>query len=122
MLREEYDLLYPKPGKRKKRLRHKQSILHTEKNTCFLCAFLYGDRGYKQTEEHYILFGSGQRKISEAEGFKVNLCLEHHRIGPDAVHNNQSMRNLLCRIVQKEYEKTHTREEWMWLIGRNYLE
>ena len=59
---------------------------------------------------------------SEAEGLKVDLCLDHHRAGPEAVHNNQEMRELLCRIVQEEYEKSHTREEWMEISRKNYLE
>lgn len=69
-----------------------------------------------------MLFGSGQRKISEENGLKVYLCLKHHRVGPEAVHNNQKNRELLCKIFQAEFEKTHTREEWLSFAKKNYLE
>lgn len=122
MLSENSGLAIPKPQWKKKRKRHKQSILNTARGTCFLCARLHNDLREKYTEEHHIIFGSGQRDISEAEGLKVDLCLDHHRAGPEAVHNNQEMRELLCRIVQEEYEKSHTREEWMEISRKNYLE
>lgn len=114
-------LLFPKPERKKKRKKHKKSILRTEKNVCFLCAYKYGDHSYKYTEKHHILFGAGQRTDSEEEGLTVDLCREHHRDGPEAAHNCRETRELLCRIAQKEYEKTHTREEWMQKFRKNYL-
>lgn len=116
------DMRFPKPGKKKKRTKHKKSILKTAKGTCFLCSRLYGDYSQKYTEEHHVLFGSGLRADSEEHGLKVYLCVEHHRTGPDAVHNNKSVREELCRIAQREYEQSHTREEWMEFSKRNYLE
>lgn len=116
------DMAFPKPGKKKKQKKHKNSILRTERGTCYLCARLHNDYRNKYTEEHHVLFGSGLRKKSEEEGLKVNLCLKHHREGPEAVHNNQAIREELCRIVQNEYEKTHTRSEWMEISKKNYLE
>lgn len=114
-------MAFPKPGKKKKRKKHKASILRTRKGVCYLCAKMNGDFREKYTEEHHILFGSGLRAVSEAEGLKVNLCLEHHRTGQQAVHNSRNTRELLCRIAQNEYEQTHTREEWMQIAGKNYL-
>lgn len=115
------DMAFPKPGKKKKRHKHKKSIMPTQKGICFLCARLNGDWRRKVTEEHHILFGAGQRESAEGTGIKVDLCLYHHRIGQQAVHNNQEMRELLCRIAQEEYEKTHTREEWRKISRKNYL-
>ena len=115
------DMAFPKPEKKKKRKKHAKSILKTEKHVCFLCGKLKGDYRQKYTEEHHILFGAGQRGIAEAEGMKVDLCLEHHRIGQQAVHNNREIREMLCRIAQEEYEKTHTRDEWMQISRKNYL-
>lgn len=115
------DMAFPKPQRTKKRKKHKESILPTQKGICYLCARLNGDYRQKYTEEHHILFGSGRRQQAEGKGIKVDLCLYHHRIGQQAVHNNQEMRELLCRIAQEEYEKTHGREEWMQTAGKNYL-
>lgn len=114
--------MFPKPKRRKRRKTHKGSIKRSCKGRCFLCQYLYGDRSYKYTEEHHVLFGGGARDISEAEGLKADLCLEHHREGPEAVHNSQENRELLCRLFQEEYEKTHSREEWMQISWKNYRE
>ena len=64
------DMAFPKPGKKKKRKIHKKSILNSQKGICYLCARLNGDYSVKQTEEHHILFGAGQRAISEENGVK----------------------------------------------------
>ncbi|WP_343247744.1 hypothetical protein [Diplocloster hominis] len=111
-----------KPIKKKKRKRHKPSILHTEDGTCYLCMKLNQDfRRYQVLHEHHI-FGGPNRAISEAEGMKVFLCLEHHISGPAAVHNNHENMLILQQDAQRLYEVTHTRQEFMKLIGRNYLD
>lgn len=120
MLSDDSGLMFPKPRKKKKRKKHRESIVNTKRGECFLCAMV-GDRRLKLTEEHHVLFGSGDRQVSEAEGLKVHLCIPHHRTGANAVHNCRETRELLCRIFQEEYEKTHTREEWMSIAGKNYL-
>lgn len=79
------DMAFPKPRKKKKRKIHKKSILNSQKGICYLCARLNGDYSVKQTEEHHILFGAGQRAISEENGLKVDLCIEHHRTGQQLV-------------------------------------
>lgn len=121
MLSDDSGLMFPKPKHKRKKKKHKKNILKTEKHTCYLCSNLYNDWSYKYTEEHHILFGSGQRQNAEAEGIKVYLCCKHHREGPEAVHNNKEMEELLCRTAQREYEKKHTREEWMQISKKNYL-
>ena len=115
------EMAFPKPGKRKKRKKHKKSILRTQKGICYLCARLSDDYSEKITEEHHILFGSGRRELAEAEGIKVDLCIPHPRTGQQAVHNCRETRELLCRIAQEEYEQTHTHREWMQIAGKNYL-
>lgn len=104
-----------------KRKKHKQSILHGKDGTCYLCMKLNDDYSYKQLHEHHI-FGGPNRKASEAEGLKVYLCLEHHVLGQNAVHNNQKNMRLLQQDGQRVYEQEHTRAQFMELFGRNYLE
>lgn len=109
--------------RKKKRKKHKPSILHDKDGTCYLCMKLDNDYSQKRhLQEHHIFNGNPNRSISEAEGFKVYLCLEHHTVGPAAVHNNHENMRILQQDAQREYEKTHTREEFMGMIGRNYLE
>lgn len=88
---------------------------------CYLCALLEGDRGQKQTEEHHIFFGCGRRKLSERYGLKVKLCIEHHREGKDAVHQNADMRRILERIGQQAFEKEYPDKNFPEIFGKNYL-
>lgn len=92
-----------------------RSILQDEK-CCFFCGTC------NSLEEHHIFGGHANRKISEREGFKVYLCHRHHNEPPSGVHFNAEYSNALKRRCQEEYEKTHTRADFIRLIGKNYRE
>ena len=91
-----------------------KSILQTEKE-CYLCGSTL------HLEKHHI-FMSALRPKSERNGFVVWLCSFHHRDGKEGVHGNRPIDLKLKADCQREYEKTHSRDEWMKLIKRNYLE
>lgn len=113
------DLLFPKnPGKKKKK-KHGRSIMPAY-GGCYLCRLLEDDDRPKVTEIHHIFFGPN-RERSEEYGFTTALCLPHHRTGPDAVHKNYRVCRILQQACQKEFEKTHSREEFMRIIGKSYL-
>lgn len=116
-------LMFPKTSVRKKTKKHKASILHTRDGTCYLCMRLHNDyRIHLYLEEHHVYDGNPNRGISEAEGLKVYLCLDHHRNGAEAVHNNHKNMLLVQQDAQRIYEEKHTRRQFIELIGRNYLE
>lgn len=73
-------------------------------------------------EEHHIFFGTANRRISEKQGFKVWLTAEEHR-GTYGVHGKlgKKLDLKLKQEVQRKYEETHTRNEFIKLIGKNYL-
>lgn len=71
--------------------------------------------------KHHI-FGGANRSISEREGFWVYLTPELHNMSNGGVHFNRYLDLKLKRECQAKYEETHTREEFMQLIGRNYLD
>ena len=91
-----------------------KSIIQTEKE-CYFCGATVG------LECHHILFGTALRKIADKHGFKVWLCLFHHRDNKYGVHGNKELDVKLKRVCQRKYEEKHTREQWMALVGRNYL-
>ena len=93
-----------------------KSIIQTKKK-CFICSKQHG------LHEHHIYFGVGRRPISERNGFKVWLCQEHHE-GTYGVHGSKGhdLDIYLKQVCQKKYEETHTREEFINLIGRSYVE
>lgn len=81
---------------------------------CYFC-------GKPRQAIHEVYFGYANRKKSIENGFCVGLCHEHHNMSFNCVHNNREMDLELKRVYQKEYEKTHTREDFIKLIGKSYL-
>ena len=105
----------------KKRVKKQKSILQNQENKqCYLCMLQEGNYAYQTVEDHHIFFGSNRRN-SELYGFKVNLCIRHHRTGKEAVHLNRENDLILKKICQREYERTHTRQEFVQIIGKSYL-
>lgn len=102
----------------------KQSIIQRKAdwNRCYLCMLLKDDYVEKHCETHHAFDGVARRKKSEAEGLTVRLCIPHHREGPEAVHRNRQMMLIIQRAAQRAYEKDHTRQQWMELMRKNYLE
>lgn len=94
-----------------------KSILQREKR-CYTCGL------YAPVEEHHTIFGNANRKISEKYGFKVFLCPEHHR-GTAGVHGRlgHSLDIRLKQDTEKKFiQQGHTKEEWIKLVGKNYLD
>lgn len=122
MSKSTYGLRFPKPQYKKRKKRHKESILQDKSDRrCYLCMLLNNDYSIKRNlEVHHVLFGN-THAFAEAEGLKVNLCLDHHRIGPAAVHNNNENAKLLMAIAQKRWERDHSHKEWMEHVERNYV-
>jgi len=90
-----------------------KSIL-SNADKCYLC----GSRIWIQ---HHHIYGGPFRKISEANGFKAPLCRECH-LGDNGVHANREKDLILKRACQHRYMATHTKQEFMDLIHKNYLE
>ena len=93
----------------------KNSILQTEKK-CYITG---------RTDNlhlHHIFGGTGKRKISDENGFTVWLTAEYHNMSDKGVHFNRELDLMLKRECQKKFEETHSRLEFLKLIGRNYLD
>lgn len=85
---------------------------------CYFCGRKYG------LEKHHVFAGVANRKISEREGLWVYLCQDFnkgcHR-GTDGAQYDKEKNLLLKQDAQFAFEKTHSRAEWMEIIGKNYL-
>ena len=90
-----------------------KSILQNVKR-CYICGSTVG------LEEHHIYFGS-RRSASTRNGFTCWLCGYHHRDTKNGVHGNRTLDLQLKKACQRQYEKTHSRADFMKIIGRNYL-
>lgn len=117
-------LLFPKQPGKKKRKKHKKSIIHDQgEKQCLLCMIMDNDFGPKRVHDHHIFGGTANRRVSEAEGLHCNLCIDrHHEDGPEAVHRNRFNNVLLKIIGQQIYEQTHTRAEFVTRFGKSFAE
>ena len=91
-----------------------KSILQTVKE-CYICKARVG------LEDHHIYFGNGLRPKSERMGFKCWLCSYHHRDSKEGVHGNRELDKKLKRECQQKFEESHSHDEFMRIIKRNYL-
>lgn len=66
--------------------------------------------------------GTARRRLSEKYGLKIWLCHRHHTTDPRySIHYQKALDLDLKRIAQKEFEKTHTREEFIDIFTKSYL-
>jgi Zn-finger protein len=91
----------------------KKSILADE-NRCYFCGKTVG------LEIHHVLAGTANRRISDRIGAWVYLCRECHT-GKHGAQYDPVKNRQLKQDAQFAFERTHTRAEWMKLIGKNYL-
>lgn len=68
---------------------------------------------YSKRLDPHEIFGGSNRKRSIQHKFVKLICPK--------CHSNEAIINQLRIDTQKEYEKTHTRQEFINLIGKSYL-
>lgn len=103
-----------------------ESRMLTQKGVCYLCG------RWGRTEMHHIMSGTANRKISEQEGLKVNLCPDCHR----RIHREPKwdqavwLKKHAQEVWEKDYIKDYpyekhaeiaARQEFIRLFGRSYL-
>ena len=111
----------------KKHRKRAKTIFPQPEGECFLCARLERFPKYhRNLEAHHIFFGCNHAQ-SDLYGFLINLCPHHHRGDEqgdkDSVHSEDKndYADYIRRWAQVEYEKTHSREEFMQIFGRSWL-
>lgn len=72
---------------------------------------------YGQTEWHHV-FGGPLRRISDKQDLVVELCHECHR----ELHEHPGIALVHKQRLQREWEKSHSRDEWMAMMHKNWLE
>lgn len=87
---------------------YEPSIMGTVPGTCYVCG-ASGD-----TARHEVIYGTGRRQISKREGLWINVCPRCHARIHEGYYPELKM------AAQVLYERSHSRDEWMKLVGRNY--
>lgn len=95
--------------------KYPKSIITDEMDCCFIC---------KTTINLHIhhIFGAFNRKKSTKYGLIVPLCARHHNMSDEGVHFNKKLDIKLKQLAQLKFELNHTREEFIEIFGRNYLD
>lgn len=89
------------------------SIIQDEKR-CYITGWTIN------LHKHHI-FGGSRRKASEKYGLWVWLRYDWHNLSNYGVHFNKELDILLKQAGQEAFERTHSREEFIAIFGRNYL-
>lgn len=90
------------------------SIMQDEEK-CFVCG------ATNNLVRHEIYGGYANRKLSKEYGLWVWLTPYWHNASNDGVHFNKQLETTLKKAGQMAFERTHTREEFIKIFGRNYL-
>lgn len=92
-----------------------KSIIQTEKE-CFVC------KTTRNLHLHHIFFGHANRKLSDADGCVIYLCMDHHT-GPYGVHCHRQLDLSIkrqCQIAwQEQYQKSV--DDFIARYGKSYL-
>lgn len=95
-----------------------KSIIQNVKE-CYFCKTTYN------LHLHHIYFGTANRQVSDDNGFVVWLCGYHHNLSDYGVHGKNDIakerRKELFEVCQRKYEEDHSREDFLKLIGENFL-
>lgn len=98
-----------KSNKLAKLERNRYSIITEDLEHCYMCK--------KNPVDIHEIYGGNNRRQSMKYGFCIPLCRLHHRM----VTNKSSVSLIFKKACQEKFEETHTREEFMKIIGKNYL-
>lgn len=99
-----------------------KSIMQRKEDVCYLCKKLYNGDWHQRVEEHHIVFGTANRRLSEHYGLKVYLCDGHHEHSPEAVHQNNRIAKILMQDAQKAFQEHYPDKNFEEIFGQNYLE
>lgn len=98
-----------------------KSIMQKRDGGCYLCQLLNDDYGEKRVECHHAIHGTANRKLSERYGLKVDLCMFHHTVGPEAVHNNAANDLFVKQMAQVAFENNYPDLDFRKIFGKSFL-
>ena len=107
---KEYKSMKKITSKQKKLEENRHSILTNDLNKCYVC------KKRKKDDMHEIYAGA-KKQISMKNGFCIPICRKCH----NEIQNEEEKIIIYKRKCQQEYEKTHTREEFIERYKKSYL-
>ena len=107
---KKHSSFHSQSAKLRKLERNRFSILTNDLDHCIIC-------GAERNHLHEVFQGA-YRQRSIKEKMVLPLCVYHHT----CIHNDIKLSLYWKRTCQKEFEKTHTRKEFIKIFGRSYLQ
>lgn len=98
-----------KTSKLRKLEADRYSILTDDLEHCYICG--------EHKDDMHEIYGAGNRRISMMNGFCVPLCRQCHMF----ITKDNASSLLLKQQCQRSFEVENNREDFMLLIGKNYL-
>jgi 5-methylcytosine-specific restriction endonuclease McrA len=94
----------------------KLEVIERDGGCCVVC-------GNPNFSIHHVFAGNNRKTSNQHSEMMTLLCYEHHQ-GTNGVHgkNGHELDEQMKRDAQRRFEETHSRQEFMDLIGKNYLE
>lgn len=90
--------------------KNRKSILTDNLDYCIEC-------GKPKVNIHEVYEGSYRRRSMEND-MCIPLCFEHHK----QIHNDYQFALKYKKMCQSKFEETHSREEFLKLFIKNYLD
>lgn len=80
---------------------------------CFICGAV------GPTDVHHCMHGTANRELADKYGLTVHLC---HKCHMNLHDRDSAVDRFLQGIAQVNFEKKYSREEWMKVFWKNYLD
>lgn len=92
-----------------KKEKNRYSILYNDLTKCCIC----GNPAVEINE----VYSGAYRQLSIDYGCVISLCHHHHK----QFHNDRIFNLYYKSLFQEEFEKTHSREEFLKIFKKNYI-
>ena len=89
---------------------YRWSIIYPTLTRCAVCG---AENGIELNE----VYEGARRGASMTYGFVIPLCHYHH----DRFHHDRSFALVYKKMFQQEFEKTHSRDEFIKIMHKSYL-
>lgn len=107
---KQYKSLKTSTSKQRKLENKRYSILTDNYSVCYEC-------GVREKDDIHEIYPGSKKQISMKNGFCIPVCRKCH----EEIQNNEKKMLSYKIQCQREYEKSHSREEFMNLIKKNYI-
>ena len=107
--------MFQKPKHKKRKPEPVQKVQMQDRKRCWITGRTDG------LHKHHI-YGGARRQISERYGLYIYLRPEWHNMSNKGIHFDPILDKLAKKSGQLIFESVYSREKFMELFGRNYLE